>query len=144
MSALHDLTVAELASRLRGRQVSALELARHLLARSQAHAGLGAFLAQDEAVTLAQARAADARLASGDAPLLTGVPVAHASALAKPATWGFFAFDLRRALAWAWCLGAQPSAEDSALGVWFTRILQTYETTHGLVKRAAIHLEENP
>ena len=77
MSALHDLTVAELASRLRGRQVSALELARHLLARSQAHAGLGAFLAQDEAVTLAQARAADARLASGDAPLLTGVPVAH-------------------------------------------------------------------
>ncbi|MBN8558734.1 MAG: Asp-tRNA(Asn)/Glu-tRNA(Gln) amidotransferase GatCAB subunit A, partial [Burkholderiales bacterium] len=77
MSALHDLAVAELASRLRGRQVSALELARHLLARSQAHAGLGAFLAQDEAVTLAQARAADARLASGDAPLLTGVPVAH-------------------------------------------------------------------
>ena len=47
-------------------------------------------------------------------------------------------------LFWAWCLGAQPWAEDSALGVWFTRILQTYETTHGLVKRAAIHLEENP
>ncbi len=35
---------------------------------------------------------------------MTGVPVAHASALAKPATWGFFAFDLRRALAWAWWL----------------------------------------
>ncbi len=77
MSALHDLTVAEAARRLRARQLSALELARHLLARSQAHAGLGAFLAQDEDVTLAQARAADARLAAGDAPPLTGVPVAH-------------------------------------------------------------------
>ena len=35
---------------------------------------------------------------------MTGVPVAHLSALAKPATWGFFAFDLRRALAWYWWL----------------------------------------
>lgn len=33
---------------------------------------------------------------------MTGVPVAHVSALAKPATWGFFLFDLRRALAWYW------------------------------------------
>ena len=77
MSALHDLSVAEAARRLRARQLSALELAQHLLARSQAHAGLGAFLAQDEDVTLAQARAADPRLAAGDAPPLTGVPVAH-------------------------------------------------------------------
>lgn len=43
---------------------------------------------------------------------MTGVPVAHLSALAKPATWGFFAFDLKRALAWYWwmpffgCFGA--------------------------------------
>ena len=35
---------------------------------------------------------------------MTGVPVAHVSAFAKPATWGFFAFDLRRALAWYWWL----------------------------------------
>jgi len=33
---------------------------------------------------------------------MTGVPVAHVSSLAKPATWGFFLFDLRRALAWYW------------------------------------------
>lgn len=33
---------------------------------------------------------------------MTGVPVAHISALAKPATWGFFIFDLRQALAWYW------------------------------------------
>ena len=35
---------------------------------------------------------------------MTGVPVAHWTALAKPATWGFFVLDLRRALAWAWWL----------------------------------------
>lgn len=33
---------------------------------------------------------------------MSGLPVAHLSALAKPATWGFFAFDLKRALAWYW------------------------------------------
>ncbi len=35
---------------------------------------------------------------------MTGMPVAHASTLARPATWGFFAFDQRRALAWCWWL----------------------------------------
>ncbi len=33
---------------------------------------------------------------------MAGMPVAHISALAKPATWGFFLFDQRRALAWYW------------------------------------------
>ena len=43
---------------------------------------------------------------------MTGVPVAHLSNLAKPATWGFFFFDLRKALSWYWwfpffaCFGA--------------------------------------
>ena len=35
---------------------------------------------------------------------MTGMPVMHISILAKPATWGFFLFDLRRALAWYWWL----------------------------------------
>ena len=35
---------------------------------------------------------------------MTGVPVAHLSSVAKPATWGFFLFDLRKALAWYWWL----------------------------------------
>ena len=35
---------------------------------------------------------------------MVGVPVWHLSALARPATWGHFAFDLRRALAWQWWL----------------------------------------
>lgn len=34
---------------------------------------------------------------------MTSVPIAHITALAKPATWGFFVFDLRRALSWNWC-----------------------------------------
>ena len=74
---LHDLTVAQLAATLKAREVSAEEVARHFLARSQAAADLGAYLALDEEVTLAQARAADAQLAAGHAPALAGVPIAH-------------------------------------------------------------------
>ena len=33
---------------------------------------------------------------------MTGVPVNHPALLAKPATWGFHLFDLKRALAWYW------------------------------------------
>ena len=33
---------------------------------------------------------------------MSGVPVAHASTLAKPATWGFFFLPLPQALAWYW------------------------------------------
>lgn len=33
---------------------------------------------------------------------MTGVPVAHVSSLAKPATWGFFIGDMARGLAWHW------------------------------------------
>ena len=77
MTQLHDLGVADLAARLRRREVSAEEAARHFLARIEAHAGLGAFLATDADESLAQARAADARLAAGDPAPLLGVPVAH-------------------------------------------------------------------
>jgi aspartyl-tRNA(Asn)/glutamyl-tRNA(Gln) amidotransferase subunit A len=77
MKALHEQSLAELALTLRDKEVSAVELAKHYLARGTAHDGLGAFLAVDEAVTLAQAREADARLAKGDRAALLGVPVAH-------------------------------------------------------------------
>ncbi len=79
-TALHDLTVAQLASQLHARKVSALEMAQHFLARAHANAALGAFLDFNEEVTLRQARAADVALAAGSAtPLaaLLGVPVAH-------------------------------------------------------------------
>lgn len=77
MSALHDLSVADLARRLKSKEVSAVEVARHFLARGDAQQSLGAYLATDPDVTLAQARAADARIAAGEAAPLLGVPVAH-------------------------------------------------------------------
>jgi len=73
----HDLGVAELAAQLAAGEVSSVELTRHFLARIQQHEGLGAFLATDPEVSLAQARAADARLAAGERTPLLGVPLAH-------------------------------------------------------------------
>ena len=77
MSELHDLTVAQLAGKLRLKEVSSVEAARHFLARGQAHAALGAYLATSEEVTLAQAVVADRRIAAGEVSPLLGVPVAH-------------------------------------------------------------------
>ena len=74
---LHDLTVTALAAQLRERQVSAVEAAQHFLARARSHQSLGAYVAVNEDVTLAQARAADARIAAGTAGTLEGVPLAH-------------------------------------------------------------------
>jgi len=62
---------------LQARSVSATELAQHALAAIRAHAHLNAFLHVDEALTLAQAKAADACLAQGQATALTGIPIAH-------------------------------------------------------------------
>jgi aspartyl-tRNA(Asn)/glutamyl-tRNA(Gln) amidotransferase subunit A len=73
---MHTKTIKELSALLQGKQVSATELARHFLARSQA-SKLNAYTDINEELTLAQAREADARLARGDATLLTGIPIAH-------------------------------------------------------------------
>ena len=74
---LHDLGVAELAAKLAAKEVSSVELAQHFLVRIKAQDALGAFLATDEDVSLAQARSADARLAAGERSPLLGVPLAH-------------------------------------------------------------------
>ncbi|HRK40389.1 MAG TPA: Asp-tRNA(Asn)/Glu-tRNA(Gln) amidotransferase subunit GatA [Burkholderiaceae bacterium] len=74
---LHQLGVAELAVQLAAREVSSIEVTRHLLARAQAHQDLGAYLALNEEAALAQAQAADARLAAGERTPLLGVPLAH-------------------------------------------------------------------
>jgi len=74
---LHHLSVTALAAQLRARKVSAVEAARHFLGRMRAHQALAAFVDVNEEATLAQARAADARLAAGSAGALEGVPIAH-------------------------------------------------------------------
>ncbi|AMP38960.1 Asp-tRNA(Asn)/Glu-tRNA(Gln) amidotransferase subunit GatA [Ralstonia solanacearum] len=70
-------TLKTLSAQLAAKEVSAEELARHYLARIEARADLNAFIHVDPEATLAQARAADARLAAGDAGPLAGIPIAH-------------------------------------------------------------------
>ncbi|MEP6773879.1 MAG: amidase, partial [Polaromonas sp.] len=73
---LHDLGVAALAAKLAAREVSSVEVTQHFLSRIQQEK-LGAFLATDADVSLAQAKAADVRLAAGERTPLLGVPLAH-------------------------------------------------------------------
>ncbi len=75
--ALHDMGVAQLGRELAARRVSSLELTQHLLTRVADFEHLGAFLARDPQLSLAQAREADACRERGQAQPLTGVPIAH-------------------------------------------------------------------
>jgi len=70
-------TLAQLSRLLAAREVSAVELARAYLARMDRQKVLNAFLDVRPEVTLAQAAAADARIARGEATPLTGIPIAH-------------------------------------------------------------------
>ncbi len=70
-------TIAALRGALRDRKVSALEVAESALQALEANASLNAFLQVDPQLTLDQARSADALLATGQAPALAGIPIAH-------------------------------------------------------------------
>ncbi|MGI9026554.1 MAG: Asp-tRNA(Asn)/Glu-tRNA(Gln) amidotransferase subunit GatA [Burkholderiaceae bacterium] len=74
---MHRHTVRQLADALADKSVSSVELTRMYLDRMAAHADLNAFIDIHAEVSLAHAHAADARIANGDAALLTGVPIAH-------------------------------------------------------------------
>jgi aspartyl-tRNA(Asn)/glutamyl-tRNA(Gln) amidotransferase subunit A len=75
-------TIAALAQALRSRALSSVELTQDTLSRIAAsQPALNAFIAIDDDGALASARAADAVLAHGDAPPLTGIPIAHKDVL---------------------------------------------------------------
>ena len=73
---MHNKTIKELSTLLHSKQLSATELARHYLDRIAASQH-NAFLDVNPELTLAQAAAADARIAEGSAGPLTGIPIAH-------------------------------------------------------------------
>ena len=72
-----DKTVAELAAALRAGKLSSVELTQAFLDRIHKYKALNAFITVDPERSLAQARAADARLAQGDVAALTGIPIAQ-------------------------------------------------------------------
>ncbi|MEY3992263.1 MAG: Glutamyl-tRNA(Gln) amidotransferase subunit [Pseudomonadota bacterium] len=76
MTPLHDMTVAELAAGLKAKTFSATEVAQHFVSCAQADT-TGSFLALNPEATLAQAKAADERIAAGQAGALEGVPLGH-------------------------------------------------------------------
>jgi aspartyl-tRNA(Asn)/glutamyl-tRNA(Gln) amidotransferase subunit A len=78
MSALHDMSVAELSAALRARQLSSVEVTQAFLERVTRHqADLNAFISITAEAALLEAAQADARLSGKDAGPLTGVPIAH-------------------------------------------------------------------
>ncbi|MDO4877841.1 MAG: Asp-tRNA(Asn)/Glu-tRNA(Gln) amidotransferase subunit GatA [Neisseria sp.] len=71
-------TLKQAGEMLRGKQISALELAQEYLAAIDAeNPAINAYITLNHEATLAEARAADARLAAGGGGILTGVPVAY-------------------------------------------------------------------
>jgi aspartyl-tRNA(Asn)/glutamyl-tRNA(Gln) amidotransferase subunit A len=74
---MHTKTITELAHSLRAGDFSSVELTQYFLQRIQQHSDLNAYISVTEALALQQAHAADARLAQGNAPLLTGIPLAQ-------------------------------------------------------------------
>ncbi|HET7650992.1 MAG TPA: amidase, partial [Gammaproteobacteria bacterium] len=75
---MHNKTLAELARELKARNISSEELTRAFLARIERfNPELNAFITVLQEQALAEARAADQRIAAGEAGPLTGLPIAQ-------------------------------------------------------------------
>ncbi len=73
---MHKFSVSELSKGLKNRDFSSIELTQHYLKRIDC-SDLNAFITVTDELALSQARAADAKLASGSGSVLTGIPYAH-------------------------------------------------------------------
>ncbi|WP_395543440.1 Asp-tRNA(Asn)/Glu-tRNA(Gln) amidotransferase subunit GatA [Neotabrizicola sp. sgz301269] len=71
----NTLTIAAARDALRKRELSAVDLTMSCLTAIDASDGLNAFVHKTPEIALEQARAADARLAAGDAPAMCGIPL---------------------------------------------------------------------
>ena len=77
MSELPELTIDEAQRRLRARELTSIELTAAILERiDRTEPALHSFITLTPERALEQARAADARLAAGEAPALCGIPLA--------------------------------------------------------------------
>ena len=75
---MHDKTIAEISAGLQGGKFSSVEVTRAFLARiSQFNEELNCFITVTEDKAIADARAADKRIAHGTAGPLTGIPIGH-------------------------------------------------------------------
>lgn len=70
-------SIAQMRQALDSKQVSAVELTQAALTKAEQLSRLNAFLHIDAELSLAQARAADERIAAGTQHTLTGLPIAH-------------------------------------------------------------------
>ena len=73
---MHNLSVAELSRSLKNKEFSSVELTEHFLNRIN-NSDLNAFITVTDDLALTQARAADVKIANGNAGILTGIPYAH-------------------------------------------------------------------
>ncbi|MBT8140883.1 MAG: Asp-tRNA(Asn)/Glu-tRNA(Gln) amidotransferase GatCAB subunit A, partial [Gammaproteobacteria bacterium] len=75
---MHTKTIAEMSRDLKAKKYSSEELTQHFLKRiEQYDDGLNSFITVTAEQALQHAKQSDAQIASGDAPLLAGVPIAH-------------------------------------------------------------------
>lgn len=77
-SSLINSSLTQLSQMLASKQISSVEMTQSFLARIQQYnPTINAYIALDEEKTMAQAAAADARIAAGNAEPLTGIPFAQ-------------------------------------------------------------------
>jgi len=74
---MHNKSLTELAAGLRSKAFTSVELTQAYLNRIRQYPDLNAFITASEETALQQARAADEIIASGDAAVLTGIPIAQ-------------------------------------------------------------------
>ncbi len=75
MSELSKLTIADARDKLAAREITSVELTQSCLDQIEGADALGAFVHKTPEIALDQAKAADVRIAAGDAAPMTGIPL---------------------------------------------------------------------